>query len=466
MLLVWPERGGILARRLDLVLLQRQAQRQRSQLALVTQDPRVRDHADLLGIPVFESTDRLSEREWRRGRRRSRSPIRVREAPSPAEGLVVPPRASLRVPAGLRRIVGAAALLSLFAAALAVLPSARVVLRPEAFPQRATYAFVLDSDPDGSAASDSLAAQRLLSRLSGEMRLATTGEVSVPTTYAAGEVVFVNLTSGAQTIPSGQSVRPAERQDLFFVTQQTVHLGPFRGARATASIRASVPGEAGNVSARQINAVDGPVGLAVSVTNPSPTAGGTDQMRAAAAAADRAAVYARLEADLIAQAEAQWRDSLPEDSLLAPGTAAVARVVHEQYSSEIGSPADSHALFLDVEIGALAYRRAALEASVVAALDQAIPDGLQPIPGSLQLEVLAPGSGGRLQVRAVRQVFRPPDRTALSRDLAAMPVADARRLLEAAGLAASPVILLHPPWFPTLPWSAVRIDVVWEWEAE
>lgn len=467
MLLVWPDRGGVLNRPLDMVLLQRQAQRQRSQLALVTQDPLVRDHAAALGIPVFESPDRISEEGWRRGRRRSRAPLRVRQSPSPPEPRVVPPRLSPRIPPGLRPILGAAALISLSAAAAAVLPSSRIVLTPETFRQRATFAYALVAGPEGAAAPGSLVAQRLTSRFSGELRLPTTGEVSVPATYAGGEVVFVNLTSEAQTVPAGQSVRPADRQDLFFLTQETVHLEPNRGARATATIRASVPGEAGNLTARQIDAVDGPVGLAVSVANPLPTTGGADQVRAAATPGDRAALYERLEAELIAQAEAQWRDSLPSDSRLAPGSVAVARVLREQYSAEIGAPADSHALLLDLEVSAFAYRRADLEAVVVGALDAALDPEEQAVPGSLQLEILAPGSTDLLRVRAVRSTFRAFDRTALARSLAGKTVAESQhRVLAAADLAAPPAIILYPGWFPTMPWSAVRIDILWDWEVE
>src|SRR3990172_7887729 len=66
--LVWPRRGRVLIRRLDLVLLQRQAQRQAVELGLVTYDPTVLQLAQELGIPTFESPDHLPEAGWRTGR--------------------------------------------------------------------------------------------------------------------------------------------------------------------------------------------------------------------------------------------------------------------------------------------------------------------------------------------------------------------------------------------------------------
>ncbi|MCJ7708643.1 MAG: hypothetical protein MUO38_13640, partial [Anaerolineales bacterium] len=65
-LLVWPSHGRLLSQRLDLVLLQRRARRVGAHLGLVTHDPEVRDHAQSLGIPVFDSPDNLPEEGWRR----------------------------------------------------------------------------------------------------------------------------------------------------------------------------------------------------------------------------------------------------------------------------------------------------------------------------------------------------------------------------------------------------------------
>src|SRR5512134_1278429 len=63
-LMVWPERGRVLYRRLDLALLQRQSQAQGAQLALVTQDPEVRYFAPRLGIPVFKSLRKAQRAAW------------------------------------------------------------------------------------------------------------------------------------------------------------------------------------------------------------------------------------------------------------------------------------------------------------------------------------------------------------------------------------------------------------------
>ena len=67
--LVWPPRGHLMDRRLDLVLLQRHSRSLGVQIALVTSDPEVRFQADQSGIPVFRSVRKAQTERWTRMRR-------------------------------------------------------------------------------------------------------------------------------------------------------------------------------------------------------------------------------------------------------------------------------------------------------------------------------------------------------------------------------------------------------------
>ena len=81
-LLVWPEKGRLLNRRLDLILLQRHSRELGSQLALVTRDPEVHYFAPRLGIPVFRSLNKAQGQHWRVPRRFRRFQ-ELAEAPAP-----------------------------------------------------------------------------------------------------------------------------------------------------------------------------------------------------------------------------------------------------------------------------------------------------------------------------------------------------------------------------------------------
>src|SRR5262249_40151304 len=67
-LLIWPEEGAILTRKLDLVLIQRDAMRRAIRLALVTHDPQVVRNARELNISTFETIGAAERGRWQRGR--------------------------------------------------------------------------------------------------------------------------------------------------------------------------------------------------------------------------------------------------------------------------------------------------------------------------------------------------------------------------------------------------------------
>src|SRR5512137_1281491 len=68
LLLVWPRRGRILDRKVDLVVLQRHAQLLGAQLGIVTGDYDVRANAADAGIPSFSSVVQAQKGSWRKPR--------------------------------------------------------------------------------------------------------------------------------------------------------------------------------------------------------------------------------------------------------------------------------------------------------------------------------------------------------------------------------------------------------------
>src|SRR5262245_11489507 len=131
-LLVWPPAGRVLSRRIDLVMLQRHARRMGAQLALISTDPVVREHARDLGLPAFDTLEASRGQAWR---------DRIAKSPQPARKRL--DRSTLRpppsyqpvdwpawVPWVLKSIVFLAALGGLSALAAAVVPGANITLTP------------------------------------------------------------------------------------------------------------------------------------------------------------------------------------------------------------------------------------------------------------------------------------------------------------------------------------------------
>ncbi len=143
-LLVWPDQGHVLTRRLDLTLIQRHSTKLGAQLALVTHETEVIYQAGKLGIPVYKSIEQAQKAHWRvEQRRRRRSPLRqnqnrprpdleaIRQA-SPSSQPEVP------IPTGGPSggvYIGVLALLAIVAV---LTPAAEINIKPASMPQEAS----------------------------------------------------------------------------------------------------------------------------------------------------------------------------------------------------------------------------------------------------------------------------------------------------------------------------------------
>ncbi len=170
--LVWPGRGRALVRRLDMVLLQRQAQALGIQLGLISFDPQVEVIAEELGIPIFETIERIDQATWSVARGRRLSTKDVRERPD-VTTLPRPRRDSTPLPEWARYLGFAAPLLLVIVAISASLPAATVVLDPQITVERQTYEIDIEAD---SPHNRGLELESMRVDVDGSLRVPTTGE--------------------------------------------------------------------------------------------------------------------------------------------------------------------------------------------------------------------------------------------------------------------------------------------------
>ncbi len=466
-LLIWPPSGRILTRRLDLVLLQRAARRKGAQLGLVTRDPDVLDLAAELGIPTFDTPDAAAGEAWRRGRTSTR-PITRR--PPPLDLVSLRPRAP--GPAHLHPLLRwplfMAACASVIAIAVTVIPSATIRLPLAAARQEMQITLLLDPSLRSSSSADRIPALTVRTRLREEMRVPTTGTTFVPSEPARGTVLLTNLANEPVTVPAGTGLRASGFEDFRFLTLDSVIVPAGAGSAASAAVVAAEPGSRGNLPAGAIDAVEGPLGILLRVTNPEPTAAGTDAARPAVALADRARLLRDATSLLLQRGEADLGASLDPGLALAAGTARIVREYVRTYDHEVGEPADSVGLVLEAEVAALAYRWTDVEAAARAALEASAPGKIE-APGSLRVSLRsdpATDASGqtRLFVVAERRVASPPASISILPRLLGRSPAEAASVLAASlELASPPLIELVPPWWPWMPLVAARIQVVPEW---
>ena len=463
--LVWPDRARVLRKRLDLVLLRRQAARQGVELGIVTRDPVVLEHAASLGIPSFRSSTRLPEEIWHSGGGFSLS---LPDRPEPRPAAAPPQRGQPRtMPTWLRAIVLIVLGTTLLAAAVVLIPSATITVYPETLEQEKIAALTLDPQAETPDAAGHVPARQVVLQPSGSIRVTTTGETLVPGSSAAGEVTFTNLTEELVLVPAGTGVLPAGRPDLRFTTAADVSLPAAHGASASTRVIASEPGTAGNLPAGSLDAIDGPLGLRASVAQPEALTGGTQTERAAVASADHATALRLLSEQLLSQAASEIESQLDEGEALAAASLRVTHTPQREFDRQLGEAADSVGLNLTLEMTGLVYQQDDIDAAAALMLAEQFPTGAEAIPGSVAwtLTSTEPTSPDDLLVRVRQRSYRPVSIPMVTRAVRGKRPSDAATSLATVPGQAEPAqMVMAPAWWPIVPWLDVRIRVQAPWE--
>jgi len=467
LLVVWPRRGRVLTRRLDLTLIQRQAARRGAQIGLVTFDPDVRDHAQDLGIPVFDSVDSTPESIWRAAEPKS---LPFERAQSDRARLEEPLRRSAVGPSkptgwdSLQRwsafVVGVAALAAL---AAALLPSASVVVTPNTHIHRTRLQIVLDPEVDTLTADNHIPADRRTLEVSGQLRIPVSGKIAVPTSPAQGAVLFTNLGQDSITLPRGTGVRADAPGMPLFVTLVTATLGA--GSQATVAVRAAQPGIQGNLPAFSIGSIEGPLGLQVAVTNPKPTLGGAETTKPAVAPADLRQLEARLQTQLLDQAAADFPGRLGEGEAVLPVSLRIDQTLERAFDAQADDVAQSVSLSMKLEVSGLVYHPQTVQAAGLRALGAHRPSGTAAVPGSLQTSIVPmDGHPDQLTLTAAESIYPDLPRAELVQSVAGQPPQAVDGLIGSHYADAAVALTLRPSWLPRLPWLPTRIAVRTPWE--
>ncbi len=463
-LLIWPEEGCGLETRLDFVRLARQARALNLRLALVTQAPQTTTLAAEVGLPVFATREEALRRPWarRRRRRRLRRPA-PRDLPAMREALQRLEPTWERHPA-VRLLAFTAGVLAVLALAAFLLPGASVTLMPVASWQE--VALTVRASPNYSSVTldGRVPARWIEVTVSGEDDLLPTGLTRVPYRAASAVLRFTNLTDQAITIPEGTLVISRSHPTIRFAVEREGTVAP--GGTLVLPARAVQPGTQGNLPADDLQGLEPPLAFQLRVTNPYPATGGEDQEVPAPTAADQARLRRRLQERLAAEALQRLQDAAGEKWLL---TASLRRAatLEEIFSAEPGEPANQLHLTLREVYRGLVVDPQDVTLLARQVLDARLPSGQIPVADSLQVQRLtAPQTDLDQQevyhwrILTRRMVLPRLDTEALAQGLSGQrPTQATEWLSQQVPLTQPPQITLQPPWWPRLPWLALRIQV-------
>jgi hypothetical protein len=482
-LIVWPEAGSALTRKLDLVLVQREAARLAIRMAIVTHDPQVAQHARDLGISAFETIGESERRRWKRGRMnvfasRSRRPG---EEPSADELMPVASRVrSDMYRAGRSRpLVQVGTLLLIVAAIVGVtyfiLPTATIAITPAQARIQVEVPITADPSPQASAVeveSAIIPATIVQVPLEDSATTETTGQSDTANVRAAGSVVFINQTNDSIDIPAGTVVATSAGSPILFQTSQGALLNGGTGLQVEAPVEAlpEFAGSVGNVDAGLINAIVGELSGRVSVRNLAPTSGGVDRAIRSVTAADQERLLFTLRQQLQARACDEMTARVASTQIVLCDTV---RIIEERsdlirFSAQPGEIADSLSLSMRIVVEATAIDQRFGQQVAFARLAALIPRGRIILPETVAYEpgvVQSIDSEGRVGfvIRASGTVVAQVDPDFIRERVTGRAREDALSFLANEfdlQPDTPPHIILSPDWLPHLPMLSFRINVV------
>ena len=471
-LLVWPDRGAILNRRIDLVLLQRHSHSLGAQLAVITRDLRVCYHAGSLGIPVYKDLRQAQRTHWRINRsirlRKGVPPPPVRSHPASLDELRREAHPSLPgwLSAPVTRVAAfALSILALLSIAAVILPGAEITLTPQSQVQQITLDVRIDPNIDTINLSGAIPPRTVDIVLDGEQDTASEGFSTVPDRVAKVDILIANLTDQAFSIPAGTVVRSPGDQPKRFSISQSGQVPAGVGQTVSLPAQALLPGVDGNIPAESLTVIEGSLGTRLTATNPMAASGGSNRRTLAPSANQREQLYQQLIEKLHQQAIQELSQQIqPGDILLTP-TLTITQVIREVYDPPENQPADRLKLALSLVFQAQVASDEDLRSLARGALDANIPDGYRSVPDSISIEMvnspeLRSDQRVSWRIRAAQQIHVDLEETATSNLIRGLsPALAIEKLLAYLPLENTPSIRITPPWWPRLPLLPFRMSV-------
>jgi len=467
-LLVWPKYEKVTLRQVDLKVLQRHALSLGAQLGLVTRTRRVRQDAEALKIPVFESTGQAQRVAWPKPRR-TRTHV-TRHAPrkdlrEEREQVWVKEEAWRAHPAARLGafILGVASVLILVAL---FIPRAQVVLHPQSKTQSVVLPVIAGPSVESVFITGSIPAREKRVIVEGTQTVAVTGQGVTPQSQATGSVTFRNLTQQAVTIPVGTVVRTVDA--IRFETTLAGEVPAGVDETLDLPVEAVESGRSGNVDVETIIVVEGRLGLSLSVTNAEPLTGGRETPSVQASDADRERAKEALLETLESEARLQLAEGLKAGDVLFDDTFAVSQILAEAYDPPAGAAGTRLTLNMQVEYSSLYADGSDLTELASLALNASIPSGFAATSEELTLKpvaepILDDDGFTRWTIRAERRIVQQVSPAQVTQMIQGIRSRRAQSLLEKGlPLEDAPQINLSPSWWPWIPIVPFRISVVTE----
>ncbi len=478
-LLVWPAQKSVLRRKLDLLLVQRQATRMAQRIALVTDDPDVIDYAADLNISVFPNEQAATLGSWKKPRNKVFLPPRDPVASAVLADQILAARGSIPTPAGrrIRRLGRVIVFLGILVAVgfsfFVAAPSATVTITPASDQVFVRVPIIADPNlTDIDIVANQIPATIITHQATSRVTIETSGRETSGTSQSQGVVVFTNTTDQPLVIPLGTIVATGDIYPIRFATMQEMTLPAGVDARVEVPIQAlpEQSGAGGNVNPGAITRIESNFADWVSVTNPNATFGGATQERSYVTADDQQRLLDRGRLQLLQNARDELLHQLGGDQLLVPGSLMIIEERPEWtlYTPQVvGETSESLTLDLRANVSAVVIDESLARTVAYGALGPQLPPNLEVLPSTLTFtirDIIPPDSSGRVsfEMEVSGSGAVDVDTDAVRERIAGVSEKTAMQRMQDEWVldpSQPPVIETWPGWYNRLPVLPVRITV-------
>ncbi len=466
-LLIWPKRGTVLIRQVDLVILQRKALQMGCQLGIVTHNRDVQAVARDTGVAVFSSAADAQRRSWRQRRGLKR---RLWKPESPRSGRALQRRFALpsgNFPGWLRGVIFSIGIISFMLLVLLFFPTSVVTIYPERQTQTLSVDVWADPVLEFVSMSGGIPSEWVSVTVDGNTSAAASGSTLAANTFGAGSVRFSNLTDQQVEVPAGMVVLTLGNPPVRFETLQMVIVPKGLASQVDCPIRALKPGTSGNVGSNKITAIEGELGLRLTVSNPEPVQGGGNVRQPSPTERDYIKLNEVLLNQLAINAQNEIAAQIGDDKVVLDGTLRQVNTLNEIRQPEAGMAATQLNLYMLVKFEALVVRKADIETVARTALEANNPAGFGALNDTIMIEIintpwLQSEDVARWQINASRELIAEYSINELRQHLLGKRVRDVPVLAASlVNMMGRPGVSMAPGWFtwmPLLP-HQIRVEV-------
>ena len=479
-LLIWPPDGKPLRRKLDLVLIQRDADRRAIQLALVSPDKAIIAHAAELNISCFASIDASQVERWKRGRQKRFLPRYHKPSPDlQTEDLaIIADRIERRKRlspwrAAIERLFVLVLLIGLIGGVFyALLPSAVLELTLAEHELVAVVDILADSKANAvNLENGVIPALTLRESVETTATIPASGTLRLDSVSAAGVVTFTNLGESLVIIPSKTILGANAGEPILFETMADVVVpaGVGRSVDATIQAKEGYRGRIGNVSAGMINTVIGALAEKVSVINLTPAVGGGAPSVKVVAEVNQTRLLESVRLQLQSLAFERMRATLPDSQVIIIESIGIEEERKEwiAFSADVGDMTSELSLSMRALVAALAIDDRYARQVAVGSLKANLPPGKILVGESIEYSrgpFTLGREDGQVQFTAASRAsaISDFDAGALRSALAGLSLSEATDLLLALPELSSadrPVLTVYPKGLARMPLLPIRIDL-------